>query len=270
MFFFLGFSSSLLPCAVQIQPGLEIPQRGAGLDNKSAWNGAHTQDQHLRERHLLLLWLSYLEESSQGKRCVPLFVFPAAQCYRGMVFNAMPSSLRSFILNMTSWKRGLTCQQRSTTIQPSRPSKAQQVQRLQLFLHTAPLSRRGRCDVHGLGFLFLEDSANWLQGSSSSLKLSCVFWISTLPEKPTCSVFILCSRFFVVLFVSFEQGLCYVYVSEPEVCLLPERRTNLVGVGPWQNKVSTFFISNKCSEHKKVGGKKKQSWNPQDTSERVK
>lgn len=55
---FLFFAFKFCNFTHQIQPGLEVPQRGAGLDNKGTWHGANAENQYLREGDLLLFWLS--------------------------------------------------------------------------------------------------------------------------------------------------------------------------------------------------------------------
>lgn len=123
---------------------------------------------------------------------------------------------RNFIWSMTSWKRGHTCQQHSTTTQPSRPSKARPVQGLQLFLRVNTVIQEGRCGSHTLVFI--------PQGFGS-LTAGVVATINTAPpfQKVTCcpktptllllfSTFLL-FFFFVFVFSFFAQGLCYVYVS---------------------------------------------------------
>ena len=151
---------------------------------------------------------------------------------------------------MTSWKRGLTCQQLSTTIQPSRPSKAEPVQRPQLFLHTALLSRRGAV-VHTAWFLFLEDLAIWLQGLPSTLKLSCLFRIYMLPKTPTLVLFLLFLFLFFFFLSCLDQGLCYVYVCKSEACFLPEEDWPC-GMEQWQNKGSTSYLQQVLRTQKKV------------------
>lgn len=158
-------------------------------------------------------------------------------------------SLRNFIWSTTSWKRGLTCQQHSTTTQPSRPSKAQPVQRPQLFLYTTPLSRRDE-EVHTAWFFY--SSRIWLfdcRGSSPPLKLPCIFKFTSCPKTPTnvlflFFMFLLFFGFFFLL-SCFEQGLCYVYVSESEACFFSERRTDLVAQGSDRTKV-ILCIYTKC------------------------
>lgn len=61
---------------------------------------------------------------------------------------------RNFIWSMTSWRRGHMCQRHLITTQPSRPSKAQSVQWLQLFCtqHSHP---GGGAVVHTIGFYSL-------------------------------------------------------------------------------------------------------------------
>lgn len=62
---------------------------------------------------------------------------------------------RSFTWSMTSWKRGHTCQQRSTTTQPSRPSKARPVPGLQLSLRVNAIIQEGALWFAQLVFFFL-------------------------------------------------------------------------------------------------------------------
>lgn len=167
---------------------------------------------------------------------------------------------------MTSWKRGLTCQQHSTTTQPSRPSKARPVQRPQLFLHTTLLSRRGAA-----WFLFLEDLAIWLRGSTPPSKLPCLSKITCCPKHQhlfcfysLCSSCFFCFCFFLSCF---EQGLCYVYVSESEACFVAERRTWPCGTGQWQNKGYASYSQQVLRTEKSRGKQRKYS---PDASERVK
>lgn len=86
---------------------------------------------------------------------------------------------RNFIWSMTSWKKGHTCQQHSTTTQPSRPSKARPVQGLQLFLRVNTVIQEGRCGSHTLVFI--------PQGFGS-LTAGVVATINTAPpfQKVTC------------------------------------------------------------------------------------
>lgn len=121
-----------------------------------------------------------------------------------------PGVCRNFIWSMTSWKRGHTCQQHSTTTQPSRPSKARPVQGLQLFLRVNTVIQEGRCGSHTLVFI--------PQGFGS-LTAGVVATINTAPpfQKVTCcpktptllllfSTFLLFFLFFSFLFVFFCAG----------------------------------------------------------------
>lgn len=78
------------------------------------------------------------------KKCNPA-------CYSQSCSNCV---CRNFIWSMTSWRRGHMCQQHLITTQPSRPSKAQSVQWLQLFCtqHSHP---GGGAVVHTIGFYSL-------------------------------------------------------------------------------------------------------------------
>lgn len=169
-----------------------------------------------------------------------------ALIYRLFVVNfendgkTLPAPPRNFTWSTTSWRRGLTCRRPSTTIQPSRPSKARPVQRPQLFLHTALLSRTGAAGL-AAWFLFLKDSAVRLQGLWSPLNCPAFFWICILPKTIVPFLF----RLLLFFLSCFEQGLCYVYVSESEAFCLPERRTDLVT----EQRFHLLFYS-KFSEHK--------------------
>lgn len=146
--------------------------------------------------------------------------------------NSVSPFLRSFIWSMTSWRRGLMCQQRLTTTQPSRPSKARPVQRLQLFLHTAVV-QEGRCGSHSL--VFIPRGFGYLTvGAVATIQTALPFQTYMLPKTTTLVPFLF-FKFLLLFFFSFfffqscfEQGLCYVYFSESEACFLPERRTDLV------------------------------------------
>lgn len=172
------------------------------------------------------------------------------------------ASLRNFIWSMTSWRRGHTCQQHSTTTQPSRPSKARPVQRPQLFLHTTLLSRRGAV-VHTAWFLFLEDLAIWLQGWSPPSKLPCLSKITCCPKHQHLFCFYSLSS---SCFSCFEQGLCYVYVSESEACFLAERRTDLVAQDSDRTKVTPRYSQVLRTDK----SRRRQSLKSSDASERVK
>lgn len=63
------------------------------------------------------------------------------------------ASRRSFIWSMKSWKNGLTCQQHSTTTQPSRPSKARPVQKATAVPAHNAVAQGGRCGSHSLVFI---------------------------------------------------------------------------------------------------------------------
>lgn len=89
---------------------------------------------------------------------------------------------------MTSWKRGHTCQQHLTTIQPSRPSKAQPVQRLQLFLHITLLSRRDAV-VYTAWFFIPQGFGSLTAGVVATINTALPFQNYMLPK--TRSAFIL-------------------------------------------------------------------------------
>lgn len=89
---------------------------------------------------------------------------------------------------MTSWKRGHTCQQHLTTIQPSRPSKAQPVQRLQLFLHITLLSWRDAV-VHTAWFFIPQGFGSLTAGVVATINTALPFQNYMLPK--TRSAFIL-------------------------------------------------------------------------------
>lgn len=75
------------------------------------------------------------------------------------------------------------CQQRSTTTQPSRPSKARPVQRLQLFLHTAVV-QEGRCGSHSL--VFIPRGFGYLTvGAVATIQTALPFQTYMLPKTPT-------------------------------------------------------------------------------------
>ena len=50
----------------QVQPGLAVPQGGAGVDHAGAGHRPATENQLLREGHLLLLRRAELAQGSQG------------------------------------------------------------------------------------------------------------------------------------------------------------------------------------------------------------
>lgn len=130
---------------------------------------------------------------------------------------------RSFTWSMTSWKRGHTCQQRSTTTQPSRPSKARPVPGLQLSLRVNAIIQEGALWFAQLVFFFFNSSRIRLFGCREpsphhqhcpplsppprlSKKFHAArqhrhFWFYS-PSSSCCY-----STF------CFAQGLCYVYVS---------------------------------------------------------
>lgn len=110
---------------------------------------------------------------------------------------------------MISWKRGHTCQQHSTTTQPSRPSKARPVQRLQLFLHCCP---GGALWFTKLGFY---SSRIWLYdcgGRRHHRNCPAFPKLHAAQNTNTCSVFILYvpSVFFFCLVLS---RVCVMFTS---------------------------------------------------------
>lgn len=178
--------------------------------------------------------------------------------------------LRNFIWSMTSWRRGHTCQQHSTTTQPSRPSKARPVWRPQLFLHTTVLSRRGAV-VHTAWFLFLEGFGYLTAGVVATIKTALPFQNYMLPKKKKHQhlfcFYSLCFSCFFFFLSCFEQGLCYVYVSESEACFVAEKEDWPCGTGQWQNKGWRLVFTSVKSRKKKSG---KAKWTSSDASERVK
>ena len=150
------------------------------------------------------------------------------------------ASLRNFIWSMTSWRRGHTCQQHSTTTQPSRPSKARPVQRPQLFLHTTLLSRRGAV-VHTAWFLFLEDLAIWLQGWSPPSKLPCLSKITCCPKTPTLVLFLFVKFLLFFLFWAGSVLCLRLWIWSLFSC---RKEDWSCGAGQWQNKSSfSLFTS---------------------------
>lgn len=127
---------------------------------------------------------------------------------------------RNFIWSMTSWRRGHMCQQHLITTQPSRPSKAQSVQWLQLFC-TQQSSRRGRCGPHNW-FLFFEDLALWLQGSLPPPVLPCLSKIDVLPKTSTL-VLLLFSMFPLFCLVLSSSRVCVLFTS-PALIFLAESK----------------------------------------------
>lgn len=64
-------------------------------------------------------------------------------------------------------------------------------------------------------------------GVVATIETALPFQNYMLPKTPTLVLFLF--FMFLLFFLScFEQGLCYVYVSESEACFLAERRTDLV------------------------------------------
>lgn len=158
---------------------------------------------------------------------------------------SLSAFLRNFIWSMTSWRRGLMCQQRLTTTQPSRPSKARPVQRLQLFLHTA-VAQEGRCGSHSL--VFIPRGFGYLTvGAVATIQTALPFQTYMLPKTQTHVPFLFFKflLFFFFFWSCFEQGLCYVYFSESEACFLPERRIDLVAQDSDRARVRPCMYS-KC------------------------
>lgn len=83
-------------------------------------------------------------------------------------------------------------------------------------------------------------------GVITTIKTALLFQIYKLPQNTNdCSVFILHVPPVFFFFSCFEQGLCYVYVSESEACFLPARRTDLVAQDSDRTKV-ILCIYTKC------------------------
>lgn len=142
---------------------------------------------------------------------------------------------------MTSWKRGHMCRRHLTTTQPSRPSKAQPVQRLQLFLHITLFSRRDAV-VHTAWFLFLKDLALWLRGSLPPSILPCLSKITCCPKHQHLFCFYsLCSSYLFVLFLFFFWAgsvLCFcLWIWHLISCRMEDWPC---GTGQWQNKGYTL------------------------------
>lgn len=171
--------------------------------------------------------------------------------------------LRNFIWSMTSWRRGHTCQQHSTTTQPSRPSKARPVWRPQLFLHTTVLSRRGAV-VHTAWFLFLEGFGYLTAGVVATIKTALPFQNYMLPKKKntnTCSVFILYVSPVFFFFCLVLSRVCVMFTSlNLKPVLLQKRRTDLVAQDSDRTRGDALF-SQVLRAGKKSRGK--QSEHPQ-------
>lgn len=110
------------------------------------------------------------------------------------------TSLRNFIWSMTSWKKGLMCQQHSTTTQPSRPSKAQTSPKATAVPAHNTVVQRGRCGSCSLVFIprgfWLFDCGGWCHHK----KLPCLSRLYAAQNTNTCSVFIPYVPPFFVLF----------------------------------------------------------------------
>lgn len=98
------------------------------------------------------------------------------------------------------------------------------------------------------------DLAIWLWGGHHHLKNCPAF--SNLQAAPKhqrlfCFYSSCSSCFFFFFFPScFEQGLCYVYVSESEACFLPAKEDWPYGTGQWQNKGYTLYLHQVLTELK--------------------
>lgn len=119
--------------------------------------------------------------------------------------------LRNFIWSMTSWKRGLTCRQHSTTTQPSRPSKARPIQKAAAVPAHNTVGPGGGAVVHRARFLFLEDLTILTAGVVATIKTALPFQNYMLPKTPTLVLFLF--FMFLLFFCLVSSRVCVMFTS---------------------------------------------------------
>lgn len=131
---------------------------------------------------------------------------------------------RNFIWSMTSWKRGHTCQQHSTTTQPSRPSKARPVQGLQLFLRVNTVIQEERCGSHTLVFI-PQGFGSLTAGVVATINTALPFQkVTCCPKTPTLLLLFSTFLFFLFFCLFFCAGSVMFTSLESKAFLLADGR----------------------------------------------